>query len=912
MAVGAEWHSPGPAAYNAQMGTPAAMEMDAWLRQGGLVVTASERAARVRALAFNRARRADGLTAWNAPRIQDWNSFVRAEWTTRTVDGRLLLNPAQERALWAGIAASDERLATLLEGPRYRLAGLAMDAHSLLASHAPRYLRTAARSGWQNDAATFSGWLDEFDNLCRAGNLLSPARLPLELLALLEPAAQNGAGRERPGLLLAGFDRILPTQRAVFNAWGAWRETEARPAAELVHFHQAADEQTELAACAQWCNARLQADPEARILVVTQDAAQRRGEMERAFLRALGSAGFEFSLGIPLSRVGWAGAAYLLLRWLRSPIAEQELDWLFGTGYASAAAAEQAALEARMRALRRRGLERPEWTLQAFLAAFAGGAQASSLPSAWVERMRAARGRLDAAGPLQSPLHWAELVPAMLATMRFGEAVALGSAEYQAARRWQQALETAGSLGFDGRRIAWPEFLSTLGRTLDETLFAPESRQAPIQIAGPAESAGLAANAVWFLGASETAWPAAGTTHPLLPPEVQREAQMPHASPQLDWDLAQAMTTRLLASAAEVHFSYARQVKGTEARPSRLITQIAGSPGSLSNAAQADAGPRTTIVADFSRIEYPPGKVEGGAAVLTAQSLCAFQGFATARLGAKGWEPAQAGLTAAQRGQLLHAVMHAVWGGGEYGIRTHAQLKALAGREAWVRDHVERACAEALPAGVRERMPAGYLELEQRRLTRLVTAWLEYETARVPFTVIDTEDKRTVMLEGLAFDLRLDRLDQLHDESVLVIDYKTGDVKPKVWELDRPEDVQLPLYAGFALGDHQLVGGLAFAKVRAGELSFAGHVGDAVGTLLPDLGRTSALVKRPFGAEMLDAWKESIVQLARDFRAGRAELDPRDYPKTCERCGLQNLCRIHENAAAGDGDDEADEEEADA
>jgi len=65
-----------------------------------------------------------------------------------------------------------------------------------------------------------------------------------------------------------------------------------------------------------------------------------------------------------------------------------------------------------------------------------------------------------------------------------------------------------------------------------------------IQITGPAESAGLSAHAVWFLGANEDAWPAAGSTHPLLPIEVQREAAMPHASPQLDWELAGAITNR--------------------------------------------------------------------------------------------------------------------------------------------------------------------------------------------------------------------------------------------------------------------------------------------------------------------------------------------------------------------------------
>jgi inactivated superfamily I helicase len=91
-----------------------------------------------------------------------------------------------------------------------------------------------------------------------------------------------------------------------------------------------------------------------------------------------------------------------------------------------------------------------------------------------------------------------------------------------------------------------------------ETLFAPESEDAPILIAGPAESAGLTADAIWFLGAHEDAWPARGDIHPFIPIEVQRRSQMPHSTAQLDWDVAHAMTARLVASAREVNFSYAR------------------------------------------------------------------------------------------------------------------------------------------------------------------------------------------------------------------------------------------------------------------------------------------------------------------------------------------------------------------
>ena len=882
--------------------------MDGWLRNGGLVVTASDRAARAIAATFHRARQADGLTAWPAPKILPWNAFVRFAWEERTLDGRLLLNPTQERALWTEIVGESRHLATLLEGPRNRLASLAMEAHELLCAFAPRFLqKDAARSAWQQDAAVFSGWLTAFDRTCRTGNLIGPGRLPLELIPRL-----NDDAKERPPLLLAGFDRILPVQRDLFDAWGAWRHAEQGDLAAEVHFHSADDAQAELDACAEWCSRKLTADASVRLLVITQNAGARRGEIERAFLRHAGSADplpFEFSLGIPLSQVTLARGAYLLLRWLSGPIEEQELDWLISSGLAAKSAQESLALQAYMRALRSRGLERTQWTLEAFLSQHLA---AGMLPSTWSERLKEARRKLgDQQRKLQSPLDWAAFVPQLLETAAgWPGGRPLSSAEFQAFDRWRQGLDDAASLGFDARRVPWHVFLAALWRTLEETLYAPESRNAAIQITGAVESAGLAADAIWFLGASEDAWPARSAAHPLLPPEVQREAGMPHATPQIDLELARAVTTRLLDSAPEVHFSYSLQTEGSEARPSRLIAHFAGAAQPLPKAPPAKDS-LTVSFADASRVPFPPGKAGGGASVLTNQSQCPFKAFATTRLGAQGWKPAEAGLTTAQRGQLLHAILHAIWAGPPNGIGSHAELENLKELSSFVAGHVTHALRAEIPAGIRERMPRRYLELEGQRLTELVTRWLEYEAARWPFEVVDTEMKRSTEIAGLTLKLRLDRIDKLNDDSLLVIDYKTGNVSPASWDLPRPDDVQLPLYAGFALDpETEPLGGLVFAKVRAGDQGFAGRVGNAKATLLPNLGSTTSLAKNGLTLELLMSWRDCIQQLARDFLAGRAEVDPRDYPKTCERCGLQTLCRIQEHQDLLDSEDDSESEEA--
>src|SRR6185437_14585325 len=168
------------------MGTMAGAQMDAWLRSGGLVVTASERAARALTADFHRARRIEGATAWPSPAIHSWGEFVGDAWRERAGDARLILTSAQEETLWVETIAAHPQGAGLIDGPRHRMARMAMEAHALLCAYAPQLLDPRMRTGWQLDAAAFSSWLVRFDEVCRAGNLMSAARLALESMPLLE------------------------------------------------------------------------------------------------------------------------------------------------------------------------------------------------------------------------------------------------------------------------------------------------------------------------------------------------------------------------------------------------------------------------------------------------------------------------------------------------------------------------------------------------------------------------------------------------------------------------------------------------------------------------------------------------------------------------------------------------------
>jgi ATP-dependent helicase/DNAse subunit B len=122
--------------------------------------------------------------------------------------------------------------------------------------------------------------------------------------------------------------------------------------------------------------------------------------------------------------------------------------------------------------------------------------------------------------------------------------------------------------------------------------------------------------------------------------------------------------------------------------------------------------------------------------------------------------------------------------------------------------------------------------------------------------------------------------------------------------------VQLPLYGGFALEPGSELRGLVFAKIRAGDASFTGRVGDADATLGAGLPNAAALAKNKLSAEQLMAWRGEILRLTRDYLEGRADVDPIDAKKTCKWCRLQSLCRIHERPVVA-LEEEEEEVEAD-
>jgi ATP-dependent helicase/nuclease subunit B len=150
-----------------------------------------------------------------------------------------------------------------------------------------------------------------------------------------------------------------------------------------------------------------------------------------------------------------------------------------------------------------------------------------------------------------------------------------------------------------------------------------------------------------------------------------------------------------------------------------------------------------------------------------------------------------------------------------------------------------------------------YRALEKSRLQKLLGQWLEEEKQRAPFEVVNLESKSSLRFGDLEISLRLDRVDRIGSK-LLIIDYKSGLVKPSSWAGERPADPQLPMYL---LASNPAANGCAFAQIRGGAIKF---VGNSDSQLIPN----EKLIEN--WSLQVDKWQAALGGLAHEFTSGKA------------------------------------------
>jgi probable DNA repair protein len=417
---------------------------------------------------------------------------------------------------------------------------------------------------------------------------------------------------------------------------------------------------------------------------------------------------------------------------------------------------------------------------------------------------------------------------------------------------------------------------------------------------------------LWVASCDEAHWPPPVEPLPLLPVRLQRQHGVIAASMESQLRYAENLQRRWLERANRCAFSCADAEDGRRAAPSPLLASSLAGIDAQSGVKHIDLAPAPAYPHWRAQLERAPiierlvdewapafGESERtrGVSTLKAQSRCAFRGFAETRLRAEPLENPVPGFNDRERGELVHDSLLEIWTalGGSAGLAEHLgrphELSQL------IRESADRAIARLC---ARRDPGQRWRERERERLLKLIGRWLELESQRGPFEVERLEAGSEIARHaGLNFSVRIDRIDRLPDGSRLLIDYKTGAVS-RDWQTERPDNPQLPIYA--LLHPRSLIA-VAYGKINAAECTFvaeserSGVFPGKRATLMEGMGSL---------AELMGRWSERIDRLAREFREGRASVDP--LPSACRSCHLHGLCRVPSTLDLTDALDEPPED----
>ncbi|MGB3290039.1 MAG: PD-(D/E)XK nuclease family protein, partial [Burkholderiaceae bacterium] len=261
------------------------------------------------------------------------------------------------------------------------------------------------------------------------------------------------------------------------------------------------------------------------------------------------------------------------------------------------------------------------------------------------------------------------------------------------------------------------------------------------------------------------------------------------------------------------------------------------------------------------------GRTRGGIAVIDTQARNPLWAFVKYRLGASQLRGYADIADQNARGLLLHKAIELVW-------RVLQDQQALlrtwddGGLDTLLRESVLQASDECLAD-----YGATLRELECARALAVLREWLDLERLRQPFRVRDVEQEYVWLHGPLELSLRLDRIDELDDGRLVLIDYKSGngniDPKPD-WMRARPVGLQLPFYAAVLAEEDAEVVALVLARLHARDTLVKGladgdygFTGLATPQDWPDFAGQS-------WSGLMAQWRAAIHALADEYVAGRA------------------------------------------
>ena len=898
-----------------------------------LILCSTPRLARSLQQLHQRAQLEQGLRQWSPLNVKTLSQWL-AEWLDEAVmlgelDADKIpageLTSLQESLLWE--QAIKDCLKAHEAKELFDTAGLASAA-----MEANRYIiewnLSIHPEQVTEETQQFLLWRQRFQTLCKEHQQLEAVRFANWRLDMIE----NGVGALPSEIAFAGFDAIHPQlarlQKAL-KARGVNVTTQALTleTPQTTEHVELSDQDAECRAAVAWAKSQLTANPKVQIAIVVPELSALRGNLAsllddvlqtQTIRPALAESQrcYDFSLGVPLSAQAIINTALSLLRlaWQTKPVFQADIAYLLHSPYWSKSLSEadaRALLDARMR--KDLPLSFKASRLQHYVQKVTAGEGGMQLP-ALAGALQALLGFAAQHRNKQSPSVWAGHFQVILMQADWPGERSLSSVEYQAKKSFESVLAQLAGLDALLNKLDAQQAIYHLTKLCQAKIFQPESKSLPaLQVMGMMEAAAAPLDALWVMGMNDHVWPPVARPNPLISAGLQRAAKTPNASSEVQSEFAHAIHQRLIKSARHIIFSSAKQDGDRELRASPLMQDVLKSSAQVVKTLDlaktlaeqlAEMVPENISDKPWDWIDDQQAPlvaagdhVSGGTGLLKAQAICPAWAFYQYRLNARALKEPVEGLDAMDRGTLVHGVLELFWQD-----KDSQYLKGLSA--AAMQAALEQAADKVL-AKFNEEHDAAFsevfIQLEKERLVKLVTVWLQEVEVQRPqdFEVVACEKENRLEIEGVRVKLVIDRIDQLADGRLLVMDYKTGNkIDFKNWGQATITEPQLPIYAAFLLQDQE-VGAVCFAKVSLDKAGFAGisAAADQVqGATVFNETRGKVIFSEqqfPDWNSIVTHWRNQITATALSLKNGEAKVQFEDE-KQLAYCEVLPLLRLAE------------------
>lgn len=896
-----------------------------------------------------------GATAWHAllsATPAQWldhltsAALLRGEISPSALPGRFLTRP-QERSVWELAVAND---LSALSGAD-DVAGSAdlfdRDGMALVAAEAE-----SVRLAWRitvpealqtEEYRAFLRWRKQMEKICEPGNWHTADAALMWRIACIErglaglPAQVGVAGFIVPDPLHARLFAALAARGVTlfqvdFSTAGEKQETQGeiqKIQEKQVRIGECADAEAECQAAAHWARAMLAQNAQARVRIAVADLPAQRHLLTRALEEALQteSAGavdaldvawvarerdYAFATGTPLAAESLVDVGFQLLQLAVHPqrMALAEVGALLCAPGWSADVTEADARAQVEVALRK--LLPPEMSLERWQRALVRCLVRGSADYSAPQLVMHTTVLLDASRDFaqlrrQLPSAWGECFDAVLIALGWPGQRPMWPAERAACEALREVLAALAQLDAMLGTVTAGEALRQVQRQCRDVQFhAPREHPPRVEVCTLGDAVAGPVDGLWLLGMNEGVWPLAPHPNPLLPAELQRRAGVPAARADSLTVQAQTMQTLWLKSAPTVVFSWAGREGEKQLQPSPLLNDMMPYRQDFQQDLEYTVSPlpEQVLMEQFEDTRAPDvtanETIHGGTALLQAQALCPAWGFYRYRLGAAVLPAPTFGLDAKTRGALLHLALEHFWRG-----RSQADLLQMSvpACEEFIQQAVNHALEQFQQRAI-EPLPIRLAQLEVARLQRVLARWLAIEAQRAPFRVVACEARHDLNIEGLPVRVVVDRIDELTDGRLVIIDYKSGrSARADSWAQPRMAEPQLPVYAALAFPD-RAVAAVVLARVVMDEAGFSGVAEEA--GLLPDVPPLDAQRRRyaeadfPNWPAVRERWAERLTELALEIRHGCAAV-VFENEKDLTYCDVSPLLRVAERQAQWEG-----------